>query len=68
MKVEGRKSIAETRPAVVVEARRLAQARPKGGKRTLREIAAELASAGHLTGRGTPYGPAAVAKMIGGKV
>jgi hypothetical protein len=40
LKVEGRKSIAEERPATVELARKLARARPKGGKRSLREISA----------------------------
>lgn len=64
VKVEGRKSIAETRPEVIDAARKLARTRPKGGARSLREISAELQSAGHVTGRGTPYTAAAVAKMI----
>ena len=64
LKVEGRKSIAETKPQVVVLARRLYRKAPKGGRRTLREISAELATAGHLTQTGKPYAPAAVARMI----
>jgi hypothetical protein len=51
MKVEGRKSIAETKPETVEMARKLARSRPKGGKRSLREISAELA-AGHMTKSG----------------
>ena len=43
-KVEGRKSIAETKPKTVELAHKLARARPKGGKRSLREISAELAA------------------------
>ena len=64
VKVEGRKSIAETKPEVVALARRLNRKAPKGGQRTLREIAAEMATAGHLTRTGKPYAPAAVAKML----
>jgi hypothetical protein len=30
----------------------------------LREIAAELEAAGHVTGNGTTYGAAAIARMI----
>jgi hypothetical protein len=56
-KVEGRKSIAEQRPETVELARRLARARPKGGKRSLREISAALAEAGHTTNTGKPYAP-----------
>ena len=63
-KVEGRKSVAEMKPEVVALACRLNRKTPKGGQRTLREIAAELAAAGHLTSTGKPYAPAAVAKML----
>ena len=63
-KVEGRKSIAETRPQAVEMARKLAKARPKAGKRSLREIAAELAAAGHTTNAGTPYAATAIAKLL----
>jgi hypothetical protein len=31
---------------------------------SLREIAAELEAAGHVTSKGTPYGAAAIARMI----
>lgn len=42
-KCEGRKSLAETYPAVVREAKRLARANPKTGeRRSLRKIAAQL--------------------------
>ncbi len=64
VKVEGRKSIAETRPEVIELARRLNRKAPKGGQRTLREISAELAGAGHVTGRGTPYTAASVSRML----
>ena len=64
VKVEGRKSVAETKPDVVALARRLNRKAPKGGQRTLREIAAELAVVGHLTSTGKPYAPAAVARML----
>ncbi|WP_445503310.1 hypothetical protein [Microvirga sp. G4-2] len=36
----------------------------QGRKRTLREIACELAKAGFVTGTGRPYSAAAVAKII----
>ncbi|WP_340672259.1 recombinase family protein [Bradyrhizobium ottawaense] len=64
VKVEGRKSIAEERPETVEFARKLARARPKGGKRSLREIAAALAQAGHMTKSGKPYAPTAVKLML----
>jgi DNA invertase Pin-like site-specific DNA recombinase len=63
-KVEGRKSLAEQRPETVELARRLARARPKGGKRSLREISAALAGAGHVTKTGKPYAPTAVKLML----
>jgi DNA invertase Pin-like site-specific DNA recombinase len=65
MKVEGRKSIAEEKPETVELARKLARARPKGGKRSLREISAALAEAGHTTKTGRPYAPTAVKNLLG---
>jgi DNA invertase Pin-like site-specific DNA recombinase len=64
VKVEGRKSYAETRPEVVALAQRLHRKRPKGGQRSLREISEDLAKAGHLTSRGKPYAATAIAKML----
>jgi DNA invertase Pin-like site-specific DNA recombinase len=64
MKVEGRKSIAEERPETVQLARQLARTRPKGGKRSLREISAALAEAGHATKTGKPYAPTAIKNML----
>jgi hypothetical protein len=64
VKVEGRKSISEERPETVEYARKLARARPKGGKRSLREISAALAEAGHMTNTGRPYAPTAVKLML----
>jgi DNA invertase Pin-like site-specific DNA recombinase len=64
VKVEGRKSIAETKPDAVEMARKLARSRPKGGKRSLREISAELAAAGHTTKSGNPYAPTAIKLML----
>jgi DNA invertase Pin-like site-specific DNA recombinase len=57
-KVAGRKNYAEMRPAVVALARELAS------DRSLREIAAELAAAGHLTPSGRAYAPMAVRRML----
>src|SRR3954471_11481644 len=65
VKVEGRKSIAEERPDTIELARKLARARPKGGKRSLREISAALAEVGHTTKSGKPYAPTAVKIMLG---
>jgi DNA invertase Pin-like site-specific DNA recombinase len=64
LKVEGRKSIAEQRPETVELARRFARARPKGGKRSLREISAALAEAGHTTKTGKPYAATAIKLML----
>src|SRR5262245_9987479 len=47
---EGRKPLSETRPEVVAMAKRLRRKGPKRGVRSLREIAFELAAAGHLSG------------------
>src|SRR5262245_32746172 len=59
---EGRKPVPE---AVVLEARRLARRSPKTGKRrSLREIAAELAAAGHLGPSGTPYHAGSIRHML----
>ena len=62
-KVEGRKSLQELRPEVVAEARRLRRALPKGGQRSLRDVAAELARRGYLNEAGKPYGAEAVRRM-----
>jgi DNA invertase Pin-like site-specific DNA recombinase len=72
VKVEGRKSIAEQTMeadgrdghATVERARSLARARPKGGKRSLREISAELAAEGFTTKGGKPYAATAVKLML----
>jgi DNA invertase Pin-like site-specific DNA recombinase len=72
VKVEGRKSIAEQTmdrdgrdgPATIALARSLARSRPKGGKRSLREISAELAAAGYTSRTGRPYAPTAVKLML----
>jgi len=61
-KVEGRKSLAESRPEAVEMARKLSEERPR---RSLREISAELASQGFTTPRGLPYSASAVSSMLG---
>ena len=50
-----RKSHAELRPDVVELARRLRRKRPKGGQRSLRDVAADLAQRGHLNEQGRPF-------------
>jgi hypothetical protein len=64
-KVEGRKSHAELRPEVVALVRQLRRKRPKGGQRSLREIAIELAQRGHLNERGKPFSGASINSMLG---
>jgi len=49
-----------------VLAKKLARYPVNGRKRSLRDIAADLEAAGHVTSAGTRYGAAAVARMIGG--
>lgn len=64
-KCEGRKSRAELSPALVADARRLARRSPKTGrKRSLRGIAAELATLGHVTGAGRPLSHSTIRKLV----
>ena len=63
-KCEGRKSHAELRPEVVALAKKLRRRSPKGGQRSLRQIAAELAAQGHVNDNGRPFNPASVAAML----
>jgi hypothetical protein len=59
---EGRKPVPEE---TVVLARKLARRSPKTGKRrSLRDIAAELAKVGKTSGDGNPYRPGSIALMI----
>src|SRR5918994_7683688 len=64
VKVEGRKSYVEISPEMVAMAKKLRRYKVQGRKRTLREIAGELAESGFVTGKGKPYAAAAIAKMI----
>lgn len=65
-RIEGRKGIAELRPEVVREARRLARRSPTTGRtRSLREIAAELAKLGLTTANGATFSASAVRRMLG---
>jgi DNA invertase Pin-like site-specific DNA recombinase len=61
----GRKSLAELVPAAVALARKLRRYPVNGHKRSLNEVAAELEAQGYVTRRGTRYGGAAVARMVG---
>jgi hypothetical protein len=49
---------------VKLMAKKLNRNRPKGGKRSLREIAKELAVAGWLSANGKPYNPNSVRQML----
>lgn len=60
-KVEGRKSWAEI---LVKEARRLRRRSPKGGQRSLRAVAEELAKLGYVNERGVPFSPSSVQSML----
>ncbi len=63
-KCGGRHSVAEAKPETVALAKKLARYPVNGRHRSLREIAAELETAGHVTSKSTPYGAAAIARMI----
>lgn len=63
-KCEGRKAHREIRPEVVALAKQLRRKKPKGGQMSLRAIADELASRGHVAASGKPFGPSAVLEMI----
>ena len=60
---EGRKPLTETAPAAVALARSLRRKRPKGGRMSLRAIAAALAAAGYLGEKGKPYSAETVRTM-----
>jgi DNA invertase Pin-like site-specific DNA recombinase len=63
-KCGGRRSHAEIRPEVVALVRSLRRRRPKGGRRSLQEIAAELERLGHVNSRGRPFSASAIASML----
>lgn len=64
-RIEGRKGYAETNPELVREAKRLARKSPKTGqKRSLREIAEELAELGFVNGVGRPFAATQVGRLI----
>ena len=50
-------------PKVVALVRQLRRKRPKGGQRSLRDIAAELAQRGILNERGKPFSAASINSM-----
>ena len=63
-KCGGRKNYAELKPEAVALAKRLHRYPVNLRKRSLRDIAAELEAAGHVTRTGKRYAANAVAKMI----
>jgi DNA invertase Pin-like site-specific DNA recombinase len=63
-KCGGRLNYAERSPEMVALARKLARYPVNGRKRSLRQIANELAKAGFLAASGQPFHAAAVARMI----
>jgi DNA invertase Pin-like site-specific DNA recombinase len=65
-KCEGRKSYAERAPELVMAAKRLHRRSPKGHRKSLREIAAELAEMGFTNKSGAPYSASCVKSMIEG--
>ena len=63
-KCEGRKSWAEINPELVAEAKHLRRRSPKGGQRSLRDVAAELAKLGFVNERGATFSASSVQSMI----
>lgn len=63
-RVEGRRPLTETNPEAVALAKQLHRKRPKGGRRTLREISAALAEAGHFNSSGKPFSPQSISNML----
>jgi len=64
-KCEGRKSYLERAPELVAQAKRLHRKSPKGYRRSLREVARELAVLGYLSKTGSPYSASCIRSMIG---
>jgi DNA invertase Pin-like site-specific DNA recombinase len=65
-KCEGRKSYAESAPELVQAAKRLHRRSPKGQRRSLRAIAAELAAMGFTNRNGAPFSASCVKSMVEG--
>ena len=63
-KCEGRKSWAEINPELVRQAKRLRRRSPKGHKRSLRDVAAELAKLGFFNVRGAAFSASSVQSML----
>jgi DNA invertase Pin-like site-specific DNA recombinase len=64
-RIEGRKGFAVTNPEAVALAKRLRRASPKTGeRRSLRDISALLAEAGHLNEHGRPFNHRSIKAMV----
>jgi DNA invertase Pin-like site-specific DNA recombinase len=63
-KCEGRKRLADVRPEVVALAKALRRRRPKGGRMSLRAVAAEMATRGFLNERNRPFNQKSVSVML----
>ena len=64
-KCEGRKSYLERDPELVEQAKRLHRRSPKGHRRSLREIARELAAMGYVNNKGQPHSASCIRSMLG---
>jgi DNA invertase Pin-like site-specific DNA recombinase len=63
-KCEGRKSWAEINPDLVREAKRLRRRSPKGHRRSLRDVATELAKLGFINERGAVFSASSVQSIL----
>jgi hypothetical protein len=63
---EGRKSYAESAPELALAAKRLHRRSPKGHRRSLHDIARELAQMGFTNRNGAPYSAACIKSMVEG--
>jgi DNA invertase Pin-like site-specific DNA recombinase len=63
-KCEGRKSYLERDPELVRQAKRLHRRTPKGHRRSLREVARELAAMGYVNKGGRPYSASCIRSMV----
>ena len=64
-KCEGRKSLRESSPDLLREAKLLFRKPPKGKRRTLEEVGMALFEMGYQTSKGNPYAPAQVKRLLG---
>jgi DNA invertase Pin-like site-specific DNA recombinase len=64
-KCEGRKSFLERDPELVRVAKQLHRKSPKGHRRSLRQIARELAAIGYVNKRGQPHSASSIRSMLG---